>query len=92
MKVSVAYAEPTKQMVLDVDVDEGASAVVAIERSGILAKIPQIDLAENKIGIFGKLIKPEQVLSPGDRLEIYRPALGKPPKKDRAAKEVAAEE
>lgn len=92
MKVAVAYAEAKKQVVLEVEVDEGISAVAAIERSGILAKIPPIDLAEAKIGIFGKIIKPEHIILSGDRLEIYRPALGKPPKKDRSVKEEDDEE
>ncbi|HIJ83437.1 MAG: protein of unknown function UPF0125 [Magnetococcales bacterium] len=87
MKVAVAYAEAKKQMVFECEVNDGATAVEAIERSGILAKFPHIDLKGSKIGVYGKIIEPDQVVHPGDRLEIYRPALGKPPKKDRAGKE-----
>ena len=34
---------------------------------------PHIDLATQKVGVFGKLVKPEAKLRPGDRIEIYRP-------------------
>ena len=37
-------------------------------------------------GIFGKLTPLDQILSEGNRVEIYRPALGKPPKKSRPAR------
>ncbi|MGN7613130.1 RnfH family protein [Magnetococcales bacterium HHB-1] len=85
MQVAVTYAEPHRQVLLEFDIPEGATAQEAIERSGILRKFPKVDLSKNKIGIYGKLAKPDQVLSDGDRVEIYRPALGKPPKKKRAA-------
>lgn len=34
---------------------------------------PHIDLGVQKIGIFGKVVKPETPLRVGDRVEIYRP-------------------
>ncbi|MBF0215253.1 MAG: RnfH family protein, partial [Magnetococcales bacterium] len=43
----------------------------------------------NKIGIFSKLVPLDQKLNDGDRVEIYRPAMGKPPKKERPAKGAA---
>ncbi|MBF0108387.1 MAG: RnfH family protein [Magnetococcales bacterium] len=86
MKIAVAYAEAQRQMVLDVEVQEGVTAREAVERSGILSRFPQIDVSRCKIGIFGKIIEPDHVVALGDRLEIYRPALGKPPRKERPAK------
>ncbi|MBF0159085.1 MAG: RnfH family protein [Magnetococcales bacterium] len=83
MRVAVTYAEPRKQMLLEFEVPEGYTAEQAIRRSGILGKCPQIDLAQQKIGIYSRLVPLEQVLQPGDRVEIYRPAVGKPPKKSR---------
>lgn len=85
MHIAVAYAEASRQLALELDVVEGATVAEAVTRSGILGKFPQIDLSVNKVGIFGKLVALDTLLSEGDRVEIYRPALGKPPKKDRAA-------
>ena len=89
MKVTVAYVEAKRQMVMDFDVADGISAEQVIRDSGILEKISDIDLAKNKIGIFGKVVPLGQALSNGDRVEIYRPAIGKPPKKSSAAKKSA---
>ena len=34
---------------------------------------PHIDLETQKVGVFGKLVKLDAALRPGDRVEIYRP-------------------
>ncbi|MBF0612629.1 MAG: RnfH family protein [Magnetococcales bacterium] len=92
MRVAVAYAEASRQMVQELDMADGSTAQDLIQRSGILAKFPQIDLGVNKVGIFGKLIALDTVLNDGDRVEIYRPAMGKPPKKERGAKATTEED
>jgi putative ubiquitin-RnfH superfamily antitoxin RatB of RatAB toxin-antitoxin module len=73
MIVGVAYAKPTVQVWKNVDVPETATAQDAINRSGLLAQFPEIDLAVNKIGIFGQICPLEKPLKEGDRVEIYRP-------------------
>jgi len=56
----------------------GASVREAVERSGLLAEFPEIDLAVNKFGIWNKLAKADAVLRDKDRLEIYRPLIADP--------------
>lgn len=73
MQVSVAYTEPSQQIWLSLDVPESSTVLQAIERSGILARCPSLDLKKNKIGIFGKITKLTAPLGDGDRVEIYRP-------------------
>ncbi|MBF0155807.1 MAG: RnfH family protein [Magnetococcales bacterium] len=92
MRVGVVYAEATRQVVTEFDVAEGTTAVEAVRRSGILGKFPGLDPDGGKIGIFGKVVPPEHPLNEGDRVEIYRPALGKPPKKSRDSGAEAAEQ
>jgi putative ubiquitin-RnfH superfamily antitoxin RatB of RatAB toxin-antitoxin module len=72
MQVGVTYSEPGQQLWLNIEVPNGATAREAIERSGILAQFPHIDLEAQKVGIFGRLIKPDAALRAGDRVEIYR--------------------
>ncbi|WP_079433089.1 RnfH family protein [Zoogloea sp. LCSB751] len=72
MQVGVAYSEPSQQVWLTIEVPDGSSAREAIEASGILKQFPHIDLASQKVGVFGKLVKLEAPLKPGDRVEIYR--------------------
>lgn len=85
--VEVAYAVPSQQIILKVQVIEGCTAEQGILASGILQKFPEIDLDQNKIGIFGKLIKPDTVLREKDRVEIYRTLIADPKevRKQRAA-------
>ena len=78
VKIEVAYARPETQMILTLYGEEGMTVVQAIEASGILQKFPEIDLKQNKVGIFGKLVKPDTVLRDKDRVEIYRKLLADP--------------
>lgn len=87
IQVEVAYARPDAQALLSVTGDPGMMVREAIERSGVLKRFPEIDLAINKVGIFGKLAKLDQLLVSGDRVEIYRPLIADPTaqRKKRAA-------
>jgi len=78
MAVEVAYALPDRQVILVVDVVPDATLEDAIRGSGILEQYPEIDLAVNKVGVFGKLGKPGDALHAGDRVEIYRPLIADP--------------
>ena len=78
MDVEVAYARPDRQAILSVKVARGATVEDAIELSGILRDFPEIDLATNKVGVFGKLSRLDAQLKAGDRVEIYRALLADP--------------
>jgi len=78
MQVSVCYSEPGQQAWLRIEVPEDATASAAIERSGILGMFPSINLESQKIGVFGKVVKADTPLRPGDRVEIYRPIICDP--------------
>lgn len=88
IQVEVAYALPQEQEVLPIEVKQGTTLIEAIHQSGILEDFPDIDLAQSKVGIFGKIKKPETVLREGDRVEIYRKLIADPKqvRKERAAK------
>ena len=75
--VEVVYASKSKQLINEVQLARGASIEDGIVLSGILDKCEDIDLSVNKVGIHG-LIKPlSEILSDGDRIEIYRPVTAK---------------
>lgn len=76
--VEVAYALPKQQLIIPIMVADGTTAEAAIRASGILEKFPDINLENNKIGIFGKLTKLDSVLRDMDRIEIYRPLIADP--------------
>ncbi len=79
IKVEVSYARPDTQVILEVDASAEASVEEIIKLSGIIEKFPEIDLAENKVGIFGKLTKlTNNALRDGNRIEIYRKLIADP--------------
>lgn len=78
LTVEVAYALPEQQFSLPLKVPPGTTAREAIDRSGLLQTHPEIDLTRNKVGVFGKLTRLDQVLREGDRLEVYRPLKADP--------------
>ena len=75
--VEVAYASVTKQRLIRLDYRE-MTVEQAIECSGILNEFTGIDLAVNKVGIFGMQVRLSHRLQPGDRVEIYRPLIINP--------------
>lgn len=76
--IEVIYALPDEQILFRQTLPEGITAGDAIRLSGILEKYPEIDLNSNKLGVFGKLAKPDTVLRDKDRVEIYRPLIADP--------------
>lgn len=90
MQVGVTYSEPGQQIWLNIEVPDTATVREAIERSGILRQFPHIDLESQKVGIFGRLVRPDAALRAGDRVEIYRPITCDPqtvPRRDGAQSE-----
>jgi putative ubiquitin-RnfH superfamily antitoxin RatB of RatAB toxin-antitoxin module len=79
MQIGVAYSEAGGQQIwLSIEVPEETNVQEAIERSGVLKQFPQIDLDAQKVGIFGRLVKLDASLKPGDRVEIYREIIADP--------------
>lgn len=78
INIEAVYALPDEQTLFRQAVPEGATVAEAIQLCGILEKYPEIDLAANKLGIFGKLAKADTVLRDRDRIEIYRPLIADP--------------
>ena len=89
--IEVVYALAHHQEVVCLKLPSGSTVQQALEASGLLQKFPEIDLAKNKPGIFGKLCKADTPLRENDRIEIYRPLLADPKeaRKQRAKKTTA---
>ncbi len=87
MQIAVAYSDTIQQAWLRIEVPEDCNVEQAIIKSGILRQFPEIDLTEQKVGVFGRLVKLDAALAPGDRIEIYRPIIADPmtvPRRDGA--------
>jgi uncharacterized protein len=94
--VEVSYALPKEQVILQVEMASDGTVEEAIKRSGILEAYPQIDLENDKVGIFGKMCKLNASLRDKDRVEIYRKLIADPKESRRQQAEMqkkkAAEE
>ena len=78
LRVEIVYALRDRQVLLAFEVEGGTTARQAVERSGILQRFPEIDLARAGMGIFGRVVSPDTPLRDGDRVEIYRPLVADP--------------
>jgi putative ubiquitin-RnfH superfamily antitoxin RatB of RatAB toxin-antitoxin module len=76
--VEVAYATPKRQVILAVQVAAGSSVAEAIEKSGIRAEFPDMEIDPAAVGIFSRKVAMDHVLQEGDRVEIYRPLIADP--------------
>ena len=78
INIEVVYALPNAQTLLKRQVPTGTTVMDAVQASGILEQYAEIDLATNKLGLFGKLTRTDTVLRDRDRIEIYRPLTADP--------------
>lgn len=74
----MVYALPHRQRLVQLEVAAGCTAGEAIEASGLLHEHPEIDLANNPVGIYGKLATLDSVLREHDRVEVYRALVADP--------------
>lgn len=76
--IEVVYGTSQQQVLLEIQATGDITVEQAIQRSRILDRFPEIDLASAKLGVFGKATKRDTLLHPGDRVEIYRPLIADP--------------
>ena len=75
MRVEVAYAAAERQVLVALDVDEGATVEVALRRAACHAAFDGLNLSRMPVGVYGKRVDRGRLLRPGDRIELYRPLL-----------------
>ena len=78
INIEIAYCLAGSLLLKSFKVDEGTMIQTAILQSGILQQFTEIDLRENKVGIYSRPAKLTDQLKDGDRIEIYRPLLADP--------------
>lgn len=76
--VEVVYALPEKQYIYKIQINKGSTVEQAISTSGVLELRPEINLQQNKVGIFSRAVRLTDEVEEGDRIEIYRPLLADP--------------
>ena len=92
IQIEVVYGLPQKQELLTLPVQVGTTVEQAINESGILSMFSDIDLTNNKVGIWNRAAKLSDVLKNLDRIEIYRPLIADPKEVRKRRAEKAKEE
>jgi len=72
MNVGVCYAEADRQLWMRLEVPDNSTVEETIKLSGVLIRYPEINLTNQKVGIFGKIAALDAMVKDGDRVEIYR--------------------
>lgn len=78
INIEVVYGLPQQQTLLSLEVDVDLSVEECITLSGIAQQYPEIDLTDNKVGIWNRTCKLTDTVKDGDRIEIYRPLIADP--------------
>jgi len=73
INIEVAYATPERQFLVSLDLPAPVTVGEAIQQSGVLEVFPELNLGSIEVGIFSRASDLDTELSPGDRVEIYRP-------------------
>lgn len=73
IRVEVAFALPDKQRLVAVTLPTGATVADAILQSSMSRYFPDACLDELEVGVWGRHVTREHVLSDGDRVDILRP-------------------
>lgn len=76
--IELAFASPEKQVLLALQLVEGATVDDAIRKADLGATFPQYRFGEMAVGIWGKRVTREQRLNRGDRVEVYRELVRDP--------------
>lgn len=84
LQVEVAYAEPQRAIVKVFRLTPGARVADVLRLAALDPDFSGVDLDNSTLGIFGRVIRTDQPLKEGDRVEIYRPLTADPKSARRA--------
>jgi uncharacterized protein len=87
--IQIVYAHPSRSVLKSLRLEQGALITDALDAAAADGTFSGVDLEHSPVGIFGRLVRRDQALRDGDRIEIYRP-LAQEPKLARRARVSAA--
>ena len=71
--VELVIATPQSQLLLALEVDRGVTVADVISRASVAEQFPDLRVSELLVGVWGRQVSRDHVVSDGDRVEIYRP-------------------
>tara|TARA_Y100000590_G_C15201291_1_gene818822 strand:+ start:236 stop:550 length:315 start_codon:yes stop_codon:yes gene_type:complete len=76
--VQVVYALPGRQWIISIPFEKNMTALDAVHLSELMLEHPEIQEQEFSLGLYGKKINLDYLLSVGDRVEICRSLINDP--------------
>lgn len=73
MRVEIVFALPSRQVLTQLHVEDGATVADVIVASRVASQFPEHDLDELQAGIWGQPIARTHRVKEGDRVELLRP-------------------
>lgn len=78
VEVEVAAGFANRQVLVPLLLPLGSTVADALAAADLGRRLPGLDVDEERVGIFGRRCRPDQVLASGDRVEVYRPLKADP--------------
>lgn len=78
INVEVVYGTPEHQKIISTQVPKSTTVEKAISLSEIDKYFPDMEVDAKRVGIWNRTCKLEDVVKPGDRIEVYRPLVADP--------------
>ena len=78
IRVEIVYAATDRQLLIELDADDGFNVEQVLQSSGIYAQFADEPLCDYDVGIWGRCVPRDYTVRDGDRVEIYRPLLMDP--------------
>lgn len=73
IEIELVFASAKRQVLLPIQVTEGATVADVISQSDIHLEFPEEQIHELEVGVWGRPVGRDSVVRDGDRVEIYRP-------------------
>ena len=89
INVTVCYATPEKQVEIPLSVEENCTIALAIVRSRIQAQFPELSFSVMVVGVHGKKLSLDALVTADDRIEIYRSLILDPKERRRKMTKLA---
>lgn len=87
--IEVVAALPDRQLVLELKVPPGTSLIEAVRLARLEERLPGLEIDEERLGVFGRVRRPDEAVVEGDRVEVYRPLSADPKEIRRQLAELA---
>lgn len=73
IRVTVAFALPARQWLVELELPVGATVADALAASGLATRVPGWDAADLAYAIYARPVAADAPLADGDRVEVLRP-------------------